>query len=671
MKNCKYYLLIILLQFIVAQANAENVQWASELIGFSSQMDSVRGSARQALGKPSVMSEFGMSPCAWASKEVASPEGEWIKVGFAEPMKIAQIAINQNFNPGAISKVWIYDENDNEYLVYNNANPEVTSVNGKMLHVFMPLTKYNVQAVKIFLKTDVFADWNQIDAIAISDSKKPVYPSVNLPLQTRERYFVENLGDNVNSPAAELVPVISPDGQTLYFTRNNHPGNTGEAKKLDVWQSKMNKDGSFAPAENLGKPINNEFSNFLFSISPDNNTLYLGNQYMPDGQMDKGISKSSWDGEKWDLPQNMEIKDFTNLRGFANYFMAPSGQELYLSVEMEDSYGGMDIYVSFLQSDGSWSKPKNLGPTINTASDDISPFIAADEKTLYYSTDGLPSLGSNDIFYSQRLDTTWTIWSEPVNLGQPVNSSGWEAYWSVPAQGDYGYYVTNHNSSGNEDIYRIRLAASQRPGTVKLVYGRVIDSKTSNPVQAQIIYETLPSGIEAGTASSNPKTGEYKIILPAGAKYGFLAQADNYLSINEYLDLRQESDFTEINRDLYLVPIEKGQVVRINNIFFEFAKYDILEDSFSELNRIVKFLQENPKIRIRINGHTDNIGSMQDNLELSRRRAGAVADYLNIKGIDKKRVETKGFGFSKPIVDNDTEEGRAKNRRVEFEIIGN
>lgn len=660
---------MLLFLFTLGQLKAEKVQWATEIIGFSSELDSVQFSAKQVLGKPSVMSDFGFSQCAWASEKISNPEGEWIEVGFAEAMQITQIALNQNYNPGAISKIWLYDTSGTEYLVYQDPEPQVTSVKGKMLNVFIKKTAYLVKALKIKVETSIFDDWNQIDAIAISDSKDTIKPKVNLLPQIRERYYIENLGENVNSSVSELVPVIAPDGKTIYFTRNNHPDNTGPAKNLDVWYSIINENDSFEPAKNIGQPINNEHFNFLFSVSPDNNSIYLGNVYNEDGSMGVGVSKSQWDGENWSKPIALKIRNFVSLGGFATYYMAPSGKELYLSLAGKNSYGGMDIHVSFLLDDDTWSEPLNLGPAINTAADEIAPFIAADEKTLYFSTSGLPGFGANDIFFTQRLDTTWQNWSEPINLGHPVNTYGWEAYWSLPARGNYGYYVTNLNTYGQEDIFRIKLLKSQQPGTVMLVYGRVLDAKTEEPVQANIIYETLPNGTEVGRARSNPSTGEYKIILPAGEKYGFLAIAENYVSINENLDLRDQQEFSEIERDLYLVPIEKGQIVRMNNIFFEFAKYDILEDSYIELNRVVRFLESNPKVRIRIDGHTDNIGTQQDNLLLSRRRAAAVADYFIGKGVARERVDTMGFGFSKPISTNDTDEGRAKNRRVEFVIV--
>ena len=272
------------------------------------------------------------------------------------------------------------------------------------------------------------------------------------------------------------------------------------------------------------------------------------------------------------------------------------------------------------------------------------------------------------MFVSRRLDSTWTNSSEPVNLGPQLNTSGWDAYYTIPASGEYAYFVSTTNSYGQEDIFRVKLPESLKPKPVVLISGRVLDAN-NNPVDAKIIYETLPNGKEAGIARSDPKTGEYKIALPAGAKYGFLAEAQGFIAINENLDLQNIKYYREITRDLHLVPIEQGQTIRINNIFFEFGKYELLEDSYAELNRIVGFLKDNPNISIQINGHTDNVGIPKSNLILSKKRAEAVEDYLISKGINNTRLNVKGYGQTKPIEKNNTEEGRSRTRRVEFVIL--
>jgi outer membrane protein OmpA-like peptidoglycan-associated protein len=268
---------------------------------------------------------------------------------------------------------------------------------------------------------------------------------------------------------------------------------------------------------------------------------------------------------------------------------------------------------------------------------------------------------------SRRLDDTWQKWSEPVNLGPEINTNDWDAYYSVAASGDVAYMVSSAGGFGNSDIVRITLKEEVRPNPVALVSGKVLDQKTGKPVEATITYYSLADNIEAGTARSNA-TGDYSIVLPYGKAYGFRAQAGGYYAVSENLDLTGLKSYQEIKRDLFLVPIEIGQVVRLNNIFFESGKATLKPESFEELDRVVKLLTDNPTMEIDLAGHTDNVGTDEANQQLSDDRSKAVYDYLTSKGILASRLSTKGYGETKPIDTNDTEDGRSKNRRVEFTI---
>jgi outer membrane protein OmpA-like peptidoglycan-associated protein len=273
-----------------------------------------------------------------------------------------------------------------------------------------------------------------------------------------------------------------------------------------------------------------------------------------------------------------------------------------------------------------------------------------------------------DMYIARRLDESWTKWTEPQNLGPQINSESWDAYYTVTASGDYAYFVSTENSVGQGDIYRVKLPQALRPRPVVLLSGRVLDAKTHKPVNARIKYELLPSGREVGGALTNPTTGVYKITLPAGFTYGYRAEAPGYVPVSENLDLRSTEHYSEERRDLTLVPLEKGQTIRLNNIFFETAKAELRPESFAELDRVVDLLKSNPTMEIAITGHTDNVGTASMNRELSDARAKSVMSYLIEKGIAKKRLTAKGYGDSKPVASNDTEEGRQENRRVEFTI---
>lgn len=661
---------LILIVIIIYPLKSQEIEWAYKVLGYSSQLSTTKFSANQVLGEPSVMPDFGFSNCSWTPKTQNSLIDEWIKVAFKNPINVQQIIINENYNPGAISKIILYDSAGFEYLVYNKYELYPLSEKGRIFNVFIPPTHYRVYALKLILLTEKIPGWNQIDAIGISNSNIPYKPAIKFAQEAEFTYKPQNLGKNVNSQYHELAPVITPDGKTLYFTRDNHPENIGEEKKQDVWYSEVINDSLFTLAKNIGSPINNELNNYILSITPDGNLMLLGNIYDPKSKIRHGVSVSYYDGLNWSFPEKLNIREFYNINKHVAYCLGADAKTLVMAIERDDSYGDIDLYVSFYdQNDDTWSVPKNLGPIVNTAAEEASPFLAADGVTLYYSTSGYPGYGNNDIFITRRLDSTWTNWTKPENIGPIINTTGWDAYFTIPASGDYAYFVSTKNSYGAEDIFRVKLPEALKPKPVALIQGRVINSKTKQPVAARIIYETLPDGKQAGIARSNPLTGSYKIVLPAGSNYAFLAVADGYIAINENLDLRKINKYQEISRDLFLVPIEHGQIVKLNNIFFERGKYDLLPESFVELQRVVEFLKLNPNIHIEIRGHTCDIGSVQDNQILSENRAKSVQDYLISKGIEPHRLNTIGFGLKHPDFPNTSEANRKKNRRVEFLII--
>lgn len=668
-RNMRTVLITVLLLYNVFLLFGEKIYWADSLIAVSSEARFVNASKTafkgiQVLGKPNIMPDFGVSPCAWMPDYTRNGM-EWIKVGFKKSITARRLFIYESYNPGAISKVIVFDENENEKVVYNNLNPTPVQETGRVLNV--TFSKTNVKSVRIEITTVNYKDYYQIDAIGICDCEYEYTPKINQPENVSYEEKI-NLGENVNSKYTELGPVITPDGTTLYFTRDQHPDNIGENKDQDIWYSTTDSLGNFLPAQNMNAPINNEWNNFVIGISQDGNILYIGNVYNTDGTQSKGLSRSFLTDSGWSFPQKIEIEDYYNLARFSSFSFSTNGKVLIMSVDRREGYGENDLYVSFLEENGVWSKPLNLGPDINTAAPEGTPFLAADGATLYFSSSGHLGYGSNDMFVSRRLDDSWQRWSEPMNLGKPINSRGWDGYYSLPASGEYAYFVSDENSIGREDIFKIKLPTEYRPYNVVLIKGKVINAKTKKPVEATIKYEYLENGKNAGIAKSNPKTGEYVITLPGGHRYAYYAVANGFLALNENIDLSSLEQYKEIRKDLLLVPIEIGQKVVLNNIFFEYGKYELLEESFAELERVKQFMLEYPNIKISIEGHTDNIGSLSYNMQLSQNRAKAVRDWLVENGVQSNRIKYKGYGPKKPIAPNSTEEGRSRNRRVEFEI---
>jgi outer membrane protein OmpA-like peptidoglycan-associated protein len=349
--------------------------------------------------------------------------------------------------------------------------------------------------------------------------------------------------------------------------------------------------------------------------------------------------------------------------------MANDRKTLLMSIEREDSQGDRDLYASFIKEDGTWGEPVNLGSTVNTASEESAPFLAADDETLYFSSDGFAGFGGTDIYVTRRLDDSWKNWTEPENLGPDINSENDDEFFNIPASGEYAFYSRGIGTD-NMDIFKLELPVFYKPAPVVLVQGKVFNSKTNEALGGvKILYERLPDGTEIGLATSDPSTGAYKIVLPSGAKYGYLAEAEGYVAVNANIDLNNLEEYKEINQDLFLVPIETGATIVMNNIFFEFDKSSLQDDSYPELKRVIEFMTNNPDIEIEIAGHTDSLGPEYYNQGLSDRRAKAVFDYLVANGVASDRVVSRGFGESKPVASNDTKEGQAQNRRVEFKIL--
>jgi outer membrane protein OmpA-like peptidoglycan-associated protein len=495
-----------------------------------------------------------------------------------------------------------------------------------------------------------------------------------LPALLVAQYQKENLGALVNSEYAELSPTISPDGKKLFFLRVNHPENTlyPQPGTQDIWMSKLDSTGNWTAARHLKAPFNDENYNAIEGFSADGNTRYIKGYYVR-GQYDgMGFSYFELTKDGWKGPTGIKLPGYQSAikpedRTISSYIHTDNQTLLMSFVPDQRKKTDHDLYMSFRKENGNFSEPE-LIPIVSSPYDEIGPFLASDGVTLYFASDRPGGYGSHDIWMSRRLDDTWKNWSEPVNLGPEINTKSWDAYYSVAAAGDVAYMVSSDNGYGKSDIVRIKLKEEVRPNPVALVSGKVLDQKTGKPVEATITYYSLANNVEVGTARSSPGTGDYSIVLPYGKAYGFRAQADGYYAQSENLDLTGLKAYEEIKRNLYLVPIEIGQVVRLNNIFFEFGKATLKPESYEELDRVVKLLTENPTMEIDLAGHTDNVGTDEANQQLSEDRSKAVYDYLTTKGILASRLSTKGFGETKAIATNDSEDGRAQNRRVEFTI---
>jgi OOP family OmpA-OmpF porin len=491
---------------------------------------------------------------------------------------------------------------------------------------------------------------------------------------------IENLGPGINSELPELRPTISADGNLLFFICENHPRNTkyrSVPNSQDIWVAFRDTLGNWSEAKHLASPLNTTHYNAVYWISPDNNRILIRGAFVKGGYVGKGISMCVLkDDGRWSEPEGLNIKNYFKYdRGrLSGASMAHDGQTLLLYMTPEEGSSLNDIFVCFLKADGSWTEPRSLGKKINLPeTDEMTPYLAADGVTLYFSSNRAGGLGDNDIWKARRLDESWTKWSDPENLGAPINSANWDAFFTMDAGGEFAYLTTSEEGYGASDIVRVRLLEEKKPDPVVLVSGNVYNKKTGEPIAASLLYETLPDGVQVGNALSSPFDGAFKIVLPFNRNYSIRATANHFFSMSENLNLDSmiQAGYTEIHKDLYLVPIEIGQTVRLNNVFFDFDKWDLRKESFVELDRVVKLLAENPAIEIELAAHTDSKGSDDYNYKLSDNRARSVMNYLISKGIAASRLRSQGYGETKPLASNETDDGRQLNRRVEFTILKN
>ncbi|MCG8307781.1 MAG: OmpA family protein [Cytophagales bacterium] len=683
---------LILLSFV---SHAQRVYWASEVLDFSSELSAYEYSAEQVLGKPNALPQGGDSPNAWMP---AKPNKlEFISVAFEKAIRVQQIVIAESYNPSAVYEIYLYNKNGNEFLVHT-FEPRPVDIKSRLLRINIEKTKYQVESLRVIVDGRKVPGYSGIDAIGVSGSNKPIEIKIEQPQNLVEEIVVERLSNNVNSPYQETRPLIAPDGKTIYYSRAHHPENIGGADdENDIWYSELdNSNGTWKKAVNIGPPLNNKGPNYISSITPDGNamTVLLGNQYGKRDKMKPGVSVSTKTSEGWSKPQPLDI-----INGFiesmdGNYFLATNRKVLIMAVDRYDAYGGKDLYVSFLQRDNRWTEPLNLGNDINTAHTESSPYLAADNETLYFSSKGFSGYGGSDVYISRRLDDTWTNWTEPENLGPDINSAGDDVFFNIPPSGQFAYY-SKAEEEGNGDIYKIAMPIFYQPAPIVSISGKVLDASSHAPVVAKISYNLLPENTGVGFTVSDSLTGEYEILLPAGSAYDYKTEAVGYVSESDRIDLVDEVDFVEIERTISLskgedaqpvaavisgpednrlesfVSGEEEELILDSSVLFEFASDFINKTAHPMLDKLVEFMKEKPSIELLISGHTDNVGPAQYNISLSKRRAESVLDYFVSHGISDARFQVEGHGSERPIASNDTSEGQSKNRRVEFSIKKN
>jgi len=474
------------------------------------------------------------------------------------------------------------------------------------------------------------------------------------------KFEPHNLGDSINSTVSEYYPTITIDGNKLIYTRrvNNFNEDFYEAEKVNgAWSKSISLPGNINTNQNEGAQ----------NVSQDGQWLIFTGCNFPEGHGSCDLYISYLTAEGWSTPENLGDSINTEFWESAPS-LSPDKRDLYFSSRQPDGYGGSDLFVSHRLLNGRWSAPENLGPTINTIGDEGTPFIHADNQSLYFTSSGHPGYGGDDLFVTRK--GPGGVWSKPENLGYPINTIENEGSLVISADGKTAYYASDRaDSRGGLDLYSFEMREDIRPAPTTWVKGRVYDRKTNKGLPSSVILTDLASR-DVVSKLQTDETGNYLITLPKGKDYAFNVNRRGYLfySENFSLDKNQVAD-SAYQIDIPLQPLEANAAVVLKNIFFESNKYQLKSESEAELNEVVQLMKENPTLRIQISGHTDNSGKATDNQVLSENRAKAVTNYLVAKGIAAARLTYKGFGDTQPIADNATPEGRAKNRRTELNVI--
>ena len=482
----------------------------------------------------------------------------------------------------------------------------------------------------------------------------------------------KNLGPNINTRYADYSPSVTADEKVLIYTMLVHT-TYDDPRMQPRWQEDMfisfkDDSGKWTLSQNFA-PLNTDENEGAHTISADGLTMVYTacNREGGLGSCDLYIAKRV--GSRWTKPRNIGAPVNTD-KWESQPSLSSDGKTLYFVSNRGGGYGKMDIWRTVLQADGRWSKPENAGPDVNTKGNETYPSIHPDNHTLYFASDEHIGMGGVDLFVTRR-KTSKDIWGKPVNLGYPINTWDNENGLIVNAKGSLAYFATDRlGGQGKLDIFSFPTHPKMRPEPVTYVKGHVFDEETKVPLEARFELIDVTNEDMVAQAYSNRGNGEFLVCLPINRVYALNVSKEGYLFYSENFQLQNPNLVDTIFKlEIPLKSIKIGQITILKNIFFEFDSFNLKPESNAELNKLIDFMKKNPTIHIQISGHTDNKGNKEYNMTLSENRSKSVMDYLISHGIEAARLQYKGYGMDKPIETNDTDEGRAINRRTEFMVI--
>lgn len=565
-------------------------------------------------------------------------------------------------------------ESYNQIIVINPNLPETYLYMGEM-QFQAGRYELSIQSLEKFLGMKP-KEVNKLQAEAILANSRFAAHAVNNPVP----FNPINMGPNINSASSEYFPGITADGEYFIFTRKVDNAIPHE----DFFICKLQKDGTWGPAFNIGPPVNTPENEGSVSISADGQFIFFAACNRPKKNTYQGkegntrtnpydyfpgcdLYFSRLEGTKWSIPRH--LGEVVNSREWESTpSLSFDGMTLYFSSTRPGGFGGSDIWKSVWTPRG-FSEPINLGPTINTAGNEQTPFIHPDNQTLYFSSNGRAGMGGFDFYFSRTDDSGQ--WTEPVNMGYPINTSGDEKGLLVNRSGTLAYFSSKDRTDGmgEVDIYQFELYPEARPQPLSYVKAIVVDDETGEPLTANAELIDLFSGLSVITTTTNAATGAFLIVLKSNTDYALNVRKEGYLFHSENFALKESKETEPFLIEVRLKKPKVNQQIVLNNIFYDVDSYELKGESKIELDKLAEMLKSQPGMKIEIGGHTDNTGNPNTNKTLSENRAKSVRDYLVSKGIDVNRLTYKGYGATKPIAPNDTDQGRKKNRRTEYKIL--
>jgi outer membrane protein OmpA-like peptidoglycan-associated protein len=516
----------------------------------------------------------------------------------------------------------------------------------------------------------------------VDDPEKPSVVTTEISGTSGSSIFRPVKVNGVNSPDRDNSPVVSADGSVMFF--NSTRRGDREWARFNYHKNRYDEDIYYAVRDfsrtdgeywktpvNLGALVNSSEDDGVVAISPDGQNVYF-NSLKKGWENDGGpFYSATLRGVRWSNIQGLGggiTRFFVNRDrsfGFLVYgaTISPDGKDFYFATTVHSPTGHHQLWVSHL-TEGAWGDPVNLGPNVNSPNGSYAPFIAADGKTLFFTSTSQSGDGSDDIFFSTLQNG---IWGKPASLSS-LNTEKDESFPSLPASGDRIYLSIADDD--NDDIYEAILPQQYQPSKVALLSGVVADRETNTPIEATVHIEDLSTGKTVYTATSNAANGRYTALLQPGRDYGITITAPGFVFISDHYMIPASTPYQEFSRDFPMAKLQEGKSFALNNIFFQYDQAALAPESHPELDRIAELMAERPQLVIEVDGHTDNIGSSEYNRKLSLRRAEAVREYLiGMHGIAPDRITVKGYGLSRPVADNSTDGGRKQNRRTEFTVV--